>query len=76
MEIEIVLILLFVVVTAVAITAQHLAVPYTVALVFTGIVLGMLHGFEPPHLTKQLMFSVFLPGLLFDSAFHIEFLCT
>ena len=70
---ETILILLFVVVTAVAITVQHLAVPYTVALVFTGIVLGLLHAFEAPHLTKQLLFNVFLPGLLFDAAFHIEF---
>src|SRR5665811_2464920 len=70
---ETILILLFVVVTAVAITVQHLGVPYTVALVFTGIVLGLLHAFEAPHLTKQLLFNVFLPGLLFDAAFHIEF---
>jgi len=73
METETILILLFVVVTAVAITVQHLAVPYTVALVFTGIVLGLLHAFEAPHLTKHLLFSVFLPGLLFDTAFHIDF---
>src|SRR5664279_1357427 len=70
---ETILILLFVVVTAVAITVQRLAVPYTVALVFTGLVLGLLHAFEAPHLTKALLFGIFLPGLLFDAAFHIEF---
>ena len=59
--------------TAVAIAVQRLAVPYTVALVFTGLVLGLLHAFEAPHLTKALLFSVFLPGLLFEAAFHIEF---
>jgi monovalent cation:H+ antiporter, CPA1 family len=73
METETIFILLFVVATAVAIAVQRLAVPYTVALVFTGIVLGMLHAFEAPHLTKALLFSIFLPGLLFEAAFHIEF---
>ena len=66
-------ILLFVVATAVAIAVQRLAVPYTVALVFTGLALGLSHAFEAPHLTKALLFSVFLPGLLFEAAFHIEF---
>ena len=73
METETIFILLFVVATAVAITVQRLAVPYTVALVFTGLVLGLVHAFEAPHLTKALLFSVFLPGLLFEAAFHIEF---
>ena len=73
METETIFILLFVVATAVAIAVQRLAVPYTVALVITGLALGFLHAFEAPHLTKALMFNIFLPGLLFDAAFHIEF---
>jgi Na+:H+ antiporter len=68
-----VFILLFIVATAVAIGVRWLRVPYTVALVFAGLLLGSLHLFEPPHLTKQLLFTVFLPGLLFEAAFHIEF---
>ena len=59
METETIFILLFVVATAVVIAVQRLAVPYTVALVFTGLVLGLLHAFEAPHLTKALLFSVF-----------------
>jgi CPA1 family monovalent cation:H+ antiporter len=73
METGTVLILLFIVATAVAIAVQRLAVPYTVALVITGLVLGLLHAFEAPHLTKALMFNIFLPGLLFEAAFYIEF---
>jgi Na+:H+ antiporter len=73
METETIFVLLFIVATAVAIAVQRLAIPYTVALVFTGLVLGMLHAFEAPHLTKALLFSVFLPGLLFEAAFHIDF---
>jgi monovalent cation:H+ antiporter, CPA1 family len=59
--------------TVVAIVVRRLAIPYTVALVLTGLVLGLLHAFEAPHLTKALLFNVFLPGLLFEAAFHIEF---
>ena len=73
METETIFILLFVVATAVAIAVQRLSVPYTVALVFTGLVLGLLHVFEAPHLTKALLFNIFLPGLLFEAAFYIEF---
>lgn len=73
MEIETIFILLFIVATAVAIAVQRLHIPYTVALVFTGLVLGFLHAFQAPHLTKALLFSIFLPGLLFEAAFHIEF---
>ena len=73
MQGEAIFIVLFVVATAVAIAVQRLAIPYTVALVFTGLVLGMLHVFEAPHLTKALLFNVFLPGLLFEAAFYIEF---
>jgi CPA1 family monovalent cation:H+ antiporter len=68
-----ILILLFSVAAAVAIAVRQLHVPYTVALVLTGLALGILNLFTPPHLTKELLFSVFLPGLLFEAAFHIEF---
>ncbi len=73
METEIIFIVLFMVATTVAIAVQRLAIPYTVALVLTGLGLGLLHAFEAPHLTKALLFNVFLPGLLFEAAFHIEF---
>jgi CPA1 family monovalent cation:H+ antiporter len=68
-----VFILLFVVATAVAITARRLRIPYTAALVLAGLLLGVVHAFEVPHLTKELLFTVFLPGLLFEAAFHLEF---
>jgi monovalent cation:H+ antiporter, CPA1 family len=49
MEPEPILILLFIVATAVAIAVQRLSVPYTVALVFAGLLLGLLKVFEAPH---------------------------
>jgi CPA1 family monovalent cation:H+ antiporter len=66
-------ILLFMIATIVAIAVRRLNIPYTVALVLAGLLLGLLNVFHPPHLTKALLYTVFLPGLLFEAAFHINF---
>lgn len=70
---ETLLLLLFTVATAVAILARRYNLPYTVALVVAGLLLGSLHALAPPHLTRELLFAVFLPGLLFEAAFHLDF---
>lgn len=69
---ETVLILLFIVATVVAIAARRARVPYTVALVLAGVVMGSFRFFGPPHLTRELVFSLILRGLLFEAAFHRE----
>ncbi|AHG88498.1 sodium/hydrogen exchanger [Gemmatirosa kalamazoonensis] len=66
------LVLLFVVATIVALVARRVRVPYTVALVIAGLGLGATHVIEAPPLTKELLFTLFLPGLLFEAAFHLE----
>jgi CPA1 family monovalent cation:H+ antiporter len=68
-----VFILLFIVATAVAIGVRRFHIPYTVALVLAGLLLGFIHFLQPPHLTKSLLFSVFLPGLLFEGSLHLDF---
>jgi CPA1 family monovalent cation:H+ antiporter len=73
MSSETTFILLFMVATAVAIAVRRLNIPYTVALVVAGLLLGLVHAFQPPHLTKDLLYTIFLPGLLFEAAFHINF---
>ncbi len=73
MHFEIIFLTLFSVATAVALLARWLRVPYTVALVAAGLGLGAVRFFQPPHLTRELMYSVFLPGLLFEAAFHLKF---
>lgn len=73
MRLEYVLVALFAVATAVALVARRLRLPYTVALVLAGLALGTAHALEPPHLTKELLYAVFLPGLLFEAAFALEF---
>ena len=49
--------------TAVAIAARRLRVPYTVALVGAGLVLGSLPVLEPPHLTQGLLVAGILLAL-------------
>jgi CPA1 family monovalent cation:H+ antiporter len=66
-------VLLFIVATAVAIVARRFRLPYTVALVLAGVALGMVRLFESPDLTRELLYAVFLPGLLFEAAFHLDF---
>ncbi|MFP2900562.1 cation:proton antiporter [Corallococcus sp. 4LFB] len=73
MHFELAFVLLFSIATAVAIAARYFKFPYTVALVLAGLGLGIVHAFEPPHLTKELLFAVILPGLLFEAAFHLDF---
>ncbi len=66
------LVVLFSIASAVAVAVRRLPIPYTVALVLVGLVLGPLHAVEPARLTKELLFTVFLPGLLFEAAFHLD----
>jgi CPA1 family monovalent cation:H+ antiporter len=66
------IILLLLVASAVALAARRLRVPYTVALVVAGLLLSASPLLNPPALTKELLFAVFLPGLLFEAAFHLD----
>ncbi len=68
-----ILVLLFAIASAVAVIARRLRIPYTVALVVAGLGVGATHAVHAPHLTKELLFNVFLPGLLFEAAYHLEF---
>ena len=70
---ETIFLVLFMVATTVAIAVRRLRIPYTVGLVLAGILLGIVQAFRAPQLTKALLFSIFLPGLLFEAAFHLDF---
>lgn len=70
---ELIFVALFLVATAVALVARALRAPYTVALVVTGLALGATRALSPPHLTRELLYAVFLPGLVFEAAFHLNF---
>lgn len=72
MEKELAIVALFSVATLVALVTRWLRIPYTVALVVAGLVLGNVEAIAAPDLTKELLFAVFLPGLVFEAAFHLE----
>ncbi|MFA7496161.1 MAG: sodium:proton antiporter [Acidithiobacillus sp.] len=69
---ETAILLLFVAASLLSVLASRLHLPYTVALVLGGLVLGTLHLFQTPVLTRDLVFSLFLPGLIFESAYHLS----
>ncbi len=56
----------------VALAARRVKVPYALALVVTGLVLGAAHLLPHTHLEPSLLFTVFLPPLLFESAMHCD----
>jgi CPA1 family monovalent cation:H+ antiporter len=73
MHAETALVLLFAAATAVAIAARRLNIPYTVALVLAGLGLGATHVIRGVHLTRDLLYSVFLPGLIFEASYNLKF---
>jgi len=69
---ETLIIELLLVVSIVALAVRRLRIPYTVALV----VVGLLITFQQPlefDLTPELILSLFIPPLVFEAAFHLEF---
>jgi CPA1 family monovalent cation:H+ antiporter len=55
-----------------AIVTRRLRVPYTVGLVLTGIMLSFFPFFGRVPLSKDLIFNVFLPPLVFEAALQIH----
>lgn len=77
MSTEIAVITLLVIASAVAMLVRRLKLPYTIALVLAGLALGSLKSHLPPaaldlKLTRELLFAVLLPALLFEAAFHLN----
>jgi CPA1 family monovalent cation:H+ antiporter len=51
---------------------RRLKIPYTVALVVVGLLISVQHPLEI-ELTPELILSLFIPPLVFEAAFHLEF---
>ena len=69
---ETIVIELLLVVTVVALVVRRFNIPYTVALV----VVGLLLTLQSPaniNLTPELILALFVPPLVFEAAFHINF---
>ena len=56
----------------VSVIARRLKVPYTVGLTITGIIVSRLPFRSDLPLTRELIFDVFLPPLIFEAAIQIE----
>jgi CPA1 family monovalent cation:H+ antiporter len=69
------MVVLLSVATGVTVLARRLRAPYTVALVAAGVLMGATHVtsvLQMPSLSKDLLYSALLPGLLFEAAFHLN----
>ena len=69
---ETLIIELLLVVSLVAIAVRRLRIPYTIALVVVGLLITLR---QPLHinLTPELIMALFVPPLIFEAAFHINF---
>ncbi len=72
LQTETVIIELLLIASLVAIVVQRIRLPYTVALVLVGLALTF-QGAIQFDVTEELILTLFLPPLLFEAAFHIEF---
>lgn len=69
---ELLAVALLFVAAIVALVAERFRLPYTIALVVAGIAIAPLNVLPPVHLTRSLLFTLLLPGLLFEAAFHLD----
>lgn len=58
-------------VLAIAVITKRVRVPYTVALVLAGLVLGVVPQLSGIVLTPELILTIFLPVLLFEGAYNL-----
>ncbi|MDQ6636793.1 MAG: cation:proton antiporter [Candidatus Dormibacteraeota bacterium] len=65
-------VVLLVVASAVAILVKAVPVPYEVALAVVGLVAGSLAAPIPFQLTPTVILAAFLPGLLFEAAYRLD----
>lgn len=76
MQIETQIISMLSVAALIAILARRANVPYTIAMVLAGVAASILASpvfkLSEVGLTRHLILVTFLPGLLFESAFHLE----
>src|SRR5579863_5466498 len=63
---------LLLIAAVVAMLTRRLRLPYSVGLVAAGIVLALLPFSLSINLTKELLFTVLLPPLIFEAAFYLS----
>ncbi len=63
---------LLLIASVVAMLGRRIRIPYALALVITGLLVGAPHLLPRAHLDPTTLFTVFLPPLLFESAIHLR----
>lgn len=59
--------------SVVAMLGRFVKIPYTIALVLTGLVVGYFGLLPGVHLEPHILFAIFLPPLLFEAGINIHF---
>ncbi|MCK5795733.1 MAG: cation:proton antiporter, partial [Deltaproteobacteria bacterium] len=78
MKLPLLVALLLLIASAVAMATRRFRLPYTVSLVLAGLLLSVLRSRIFPgadlgvHLTRELLFDLILPILIYEAAFHLE----
>lgn len=72
LELELLILMIFLVASIVAIVGRRFRIPYTVGLVITGLVIGLRSDLSL-EISPRVFLSLFLPPLLFEAAFHLNF---
>jgi monovalent cation:H+ antiporter, CPA1 family len=73
LSVETAIIVALLVVVSVALFVRRINLPYTIALVVMGLVLGVIPSFPTFELTREVILLVFLPPLLFEASFNLDF---
>lgn len=66
------LFVLIAIATAVAMSVKWVKLPYSIALVMVGLIIGIFHLLPPLVITPDLILLVFLPALLFEASWNLD----
>jgi CPA1 family monovalent cation:H+ antiporter len=69
-------VLLLLIALVVILFTKKLSIPYTLGLVVAGLLLGFFHLIPEAQLTPDLVLFVFLPPLLFEGGWSLNFPCS
>ncbi|MEJ2549597.1 MAG: Na+/H+ antiporter [Anaerolineales bacterium] len=72
LELELLILMIFLVASVVAIIGRRFRIPYTVGLVIAGLIIGLRSDLSM-EISPRVFLSLFLPPLLFEAAFHLNF---
>jgi CPA1 family monovalent cation:H+ antiporter len=70
---ELIIVSLLLFISLIAMVARRTRVPYTVALVLAGLAVAVANVLPQVQITPGLILLLFLPPLIFEAAFHLDF---